>query len=338
VGGKDLVFEETIRALRAIDGKHTVSIPIGDDEEGYFDRECPREDCLFQFKVLTEDWKAVVRDEEVFCPNCGHSADSSKWWTAEQIAHAKKAAAAQIRSRISGALRRDATRFNARQRPGGFLSMSMKVDSKPQSLLLPPAAVAPMRLKIACSACSCRYAVVGSAYFCPACGHNAADQQFLLTIEGIRQAMASLDTVRAAIPDADIAEQTARLLVEHGIISLVTSFQRCAEALYAALPSVESVRRNAFQNLDEGDRIWKAATGHSYSDHLEEDELGSLRIIFQQRHLLAHTQGMVDADYVTKSGDQRYSVGQRLVIRSPDTLGAAIIVEKLGRGLMNDVG
>ena len=51
------MFEETIRALRQIEGQTTVSVPMGDDEEGYFDRECPSEECLFQFKVLSEDWK-----------------------------------------------------------------------------------------------------------------------------------------------------------------------------------------------------------------------------------------------------------------------------------------
>ena len=56
------MFEETIRTLRMRDG--TTSIPVSNscDEEGDFDRECPSEECEFQFKVHLEDWKAKVRD------------------------------------------------------------------------------------------------------------------------------------------------------------------------------------------------------------------------------------------------------------------------------------
>ena len=76
------MFEETIRTLKRLDGT-TTSIPvqISYDEEGYFDRECPSEECQFQFKVHLEDWKVKVRDEEVFCPFCGHTADSTEWNT-----------------------------------------------------------------------------------------------------------------------------------------------------------------------------------------------------------------------------------------------------------------
>ena len=88
-----------------------------------------------------------------------------------------------------------------------------------------------MRLRIVCPACSCRYAVIGAAFFCPACGHNAADLMFSQSIAGIRNALDALPGVRAAIPDRDTAETTARLLVENGLQNAVTAFQRYAEAL-----------------------------------------------------------------------------------------------------------
>ena len=75
------MFEETIRTLRNLDGPTSIPVSISYDEEGYFDRQCPSEECEFQFKVLLEDWKAKVCDEEVFCPFCGHAADSTGWNT-----------------------------------------------------------------------------------------------------------------------------------------------------------------------------------------------------------------------------------------------------------------
>lgn len=331
------MFEETIRLLRQLEGQTTISVSMSDDEEGYFDRECPSQECLFQFKIHGEDWKEKVRDEEVFCPFCGHTANADSWWTQEQLEHAKQAALAKVRSTLGGALRRDAAIWNRRQPRHSFISMTMKVDSRPQHVLLPPAAAEAMRLKITCPACACRYAVIGAAYFCPACGHNAADQVFAFTITGIRQSLDALDTVRAAIPNRDAAESTARLIVENSLQNAVTAFQRCAEALFASLPSGSESRRNAFQNLSEGSQLWETATGKGYRDHLSEEELKRLTRAFQQRHLLAHTQGLVDEDYIIRSGDTLYRVGQRIVVRTEMVRDTVDLIEKLIGGLQVDV-
>ena len=330
------MFEDTIRALRQLEGQTSVSVPISDDEEGYFDRECPSEECLFQFKILSEDWKDKVRVEEVFCPFCGHAADADKWWTQDQIGHAEQVALAQIKAAFGSALKRDAARWNRRQPRNSFMSMTMKVDNRPQHVPLPPAAAGPMQLKITCPACSCRYAVIGAAYFCPACGHNAADQVFALTITGIRKVIDALDTVRAAIPDRDTAESVARLIIENGLQNAVTAFQRFAESLFASIASTAKPGRNAFQNLAEGSQLWQAAGGRPYAGHLKDEEFRLLSRAFQQRHLLAHTQGIVDDDYVAKSGDNRYRPGQRIVVKAENLLDAVNLIEKLVAGLQAD--
>jgi len=330
------MFEETIRALRQLEGQTTISVPISDDKEGYLDRECPSEECLFQFKVLSEDWTHKVRDEEVFCPNCGHTANSGSWWTQEQLVHARAAAMVQLQGAMVGALTKDATNWNRRQPRNSFISMTMRVDSKPQQVPLPPAAVEPMRLKISCPACACRYAVVGAAYFCPACGHNAADQQFEITMAGIRQSLGAVEVIRAAIADRDTAESAVRLIVENGLQNAVTAFQRCAEALYSGFQSEPKARRNAFQNLVDGDALWKKATGRTYADYLSTEAMNTLRRAFQQRNLLAHTQGIVDEDYITKSGDGRYRLGQRIVVRSDTVQEAVEQIERLVSGMIAD--
>lgn len=53
-----------------------VGIPLDDD--GYLDRECPNEAGGALFKILADDWKEKVCDEDVFCPFCIHtSGDAS---------------------------------------------------------------------------------------------------------------------------------------------------------------------------------------------------------------------------------------------------------------------
>ncbi len=45
-------------------------------------------------------------------------------------------------------------------------------------------------------------------------------------------------------------------------------------------------------------------------------------------------QGMVDADYVSSSGDSTYTPGQRLIIKPAAVLDFVDIIEKLGRELI----
>ena len=55
------------------------------DAKGYLDRQCPNENCLFEFKISMQDWEDKVSDEEVHCPLCGQIAPSDSWYTYEQL-------------------------------------------------------------------------------------------------------------------------------------------------------------------------------------------------------------------------------------------------------------
>ena len=330
------MFEELLRELRRMDGRHEVAVSLPSDSEGYFDRECPSSECLTQFKVHEDDWRDKVRDERVFCPACGHSADARQWFTQEQIEHGERVALAQVEQRLGAAMKRDAKRWSARPQ-NGLVRITMNVDTGPQSVFLPPAVVEPMRLKITCASCACRYAVIGSAFFCPSCGHNSADQMFTQAVRNIRLSLDALGVIRQAITDRDTAETTARQLLENSVQAAVTAFQRYAEALYARVHATKPPRRNAFQNLSEGSLLWNTATGRSFETHLSTAEMAVLVKWFQQRHLLAHTQGMVDADYVARTGDTAYQVGQRVVVNEASLREFLALVEKLASGLGSDV-
>lgn len=330
------MFDELLRELRKLEGTTLIPVSLQTDVDGYFDRVCPSEECLFEFKVHTDDWRNKVREEEAFCPFCGHTAEAVKWNTPQQAEHLRDAVIARLQQRIGSAMQRDAKNWNRRQPANSFISMTMSVDSRPQQILLPPPAAEPMRLRITCSSCDCRYAVIGAAFFCPACGHNAADLMFSQTVAGIRNALDALPSVREAIPDKDSADTTVRLIIENGLQNTVTAFQRYAEVLYARFPASSAPRRNAFQNLKEGSDLWNAATGKSYDGYLGSKEQATLLRYFQQRHVLAHRQGLVDSDYITRTGDTTYRPGQRLVVREAAVRDCLTIVEKLTGAMAGD--
>lgn len=327
------MFDKTLRYLKKLEKMSQIQIPVDDDDDGYLDRECPSEQCEFHFKIFSEDWTEKVRGRDVFCPSCGHSADSEKWWTQQQVEYVKTAAIAELQTGLNDALKADAVRFNRRQPRNSFLSLSLDVKSPPRRVPLPPAAAKTMRQRITCSACGCRYAVIGAAYFCPACGHNSAERDFEQTLAGIKNRLKTLDQVREISGDRDSSEQIIRALIEYGLQEVVSAFQRVVETLYLRFTSPPKARRGAFQNLSEGSVLWEQVTGRSYDTYLGTDALHFLQKMFQQRHLLAHMQGMVDEAYITKSGDQNYRIGQRIVVRAEDVIETIKLVEKLLAGM-----
>ena len=66
---------------------------------------------------------------------------------------------------------------------------------------------------------------------------------------------------------------------------------------------------------------------------LSPEEMAGLVRFVQQRHLLTHVNGIVDANYPTKSGDTAYAIGQRIVIREADVLTLADLLAKLATSL-----
>ena len=207
------MFERLQRELTKIGETTSISVPLSADAEGYLDKECPSEPCLFEFKIFREDWKDKCRDEEVFCPSCRHAAPARSWFTTEQIRQSREYAINSIKHGFNQALREDASAWNRRQKPDGFLSITMKVEggiAHPPQL---PAATEPMRLRAACEECGCRYSYVGAAYFCPACGANSAGQMFSQTIAAIRTAAGNAEKLRASF-EPDEAEVLVRALLE----------------------------------------------------------------------------------------------------------------------------
>jgi hypothetical protein len=240
---------------------------------------------------------------------------------------------------IDEAMEADASEWNQRQRRNAFIKITMNVSKAPREVILPVSAADPMRLKISCEKCACQYAVVGSAFFCPACGTSAAEHVFRQSLSAVRASVASLPAVRASVSDADTAENLCRLILEAGLQNVVMAFQRFAEALYERHSRThKKPRRNAFQNLDEGSDLWKEAFGTKYDVHLSEIDLSALNIFFQQRHLLAHLEGIIDQKYIEKSGDTRYLVGQRIVLRQDSVLRCLELTENLARGMAQDAG
>ena len=211
------MFKQLINEFKELKRTGQIAVPIQSDEDGYLDKECPNEDCLFQFKVDKADWKDLFKEEKVFCPLCRHEAKSDAWFTTEQTEQAKEQTLKHIHGRINKALVQDARDFNSKQPRNSFIKMSVKVTgTKPMHYIVPIPSKEEMQLKIQCKVCNAKYAVIGSAFFCHCCGHNSAEETFDNSLKKIQDKIKNIPIIRKAVETVskDEAETTCRSLIE----------------------------------------------------------------------------------------------------------------------------
>ena len=317
-----------------------ISLEFALDDDRYLDRACPSDRCGACFKVHYDDLEPRVRDDEFHCPICGFTAEATEWNTPEQADYIKAAAVREVQRQLGLAFERSAKAFTRPRRSDGFITVRLSYKPSPIPLAVPPAASELMSQPLTCEACGLRYASVGAALFCPACGHNSAVSTFDASVETVRATLSALPQLRAAMVSAlgkDAAEDAVRLIRENALVKLLSSFQRFAEALFDRLPNRNDFRPrpNVFQNLKESGELWRDAAGAGYNKMLTKSEMSTLERYFQQRHLLAHRDGIVDQQYVERSGDSSYAPCQRLVIRVTAVEELATLVQRLAGELRN---
>jgi len=333
------MFDDVIRELGRLGQGVQIPIDFELDDNGYLDRLCPSTECGTHFKVMFEDWRDIVRDEVVYCPLCRHDVESTEWNTPEQDEYIEKVATAYVEKQLGRAFRSDARKFNSRQSRNSFIKMKMSYKPGSIPVAVPANATDVMTQQFTCEECNCRYSSVGAAFFCPSCGHNSVLDTFANSVATVKKTIAAIPTIRDALlnsVDENVAEDSIRHICENGLVKLVSSFQRYAEACFYKLSNATqfNVRRNLFQNLGESDTIWRDATSTGYTDILNNAEYQSLSMFFQQRHVLAHQDGIVDQQYINRANDHRFDVGQRLTITESSVLELATVVKELAAGIV----
>ena len=96
---------------------------------------------------------------------------------------------------------------------------------------------------------------------------------------------------------------------------------------------LKKVRVNDFQIIEKGSNLFKEAAGKGYDSLLSQDENADINMLFQQRHIIEHNNGLIDERYIQNSGDISYRVGQRVIIKSQDAMRLLKYVRMLSDGL-----
>lgn len=315
-----------------------ISIPVEfkSDEKGYFDRQCPNEICEFVFKIYMKDWEEKVSDEQVFCPMCGHTAPSDQWYTHEQIESIEEIAASYAMSYLSKEVDKMFGKMARNMRNNKYVKLTYKPGRKVTFENNPIGQKPEWELEINCDKCQTKYSVIGSAYFCPCCGHNAVERVFNESLDTVQKMIESIEDIYSTFErnyGIDKAESMCRSMIEGTLGDIVSAFQKYAEEIYRQIMPDKKVRVNDFQIIEKGSNLFKEATGKGYDSWLSQNEIDDMQMLFQQRHLIEHNNGLIDERYIQNSGDISYRAGQRIIIKKLDAIRLLNHIRKLSDGL-----
>lgn len=312
-----------------------IPMKILSDEKGYLDRQCPNENCRFKFKVNLQDWEDKISDGEVHCPMCGHVDSYNNWITDEQKNSIMEITADYVRAYLAGELDKLFNNLARSTRNNKSFKITYNRNKPVTFENNPIGAKEEWKLDITCDKCGTRYSVIGSAYFCPCCGYNSVRDVFDTSMDTITKMIQSLDEMKKTLTaqfDRDTAETMCRSMLENSYGQVVSAFQKFAQCRYKEISGAEE-RVNDFQSVDKGSDYFFDKTGSGYGAFLSSDELDRMKLYFQRRHIIEHNNGIVDKQYIDKSGDTDYSVGQRIVVREVEVMDFINIIKELASGL-----
>jgi adenylate kinase family enzyme len=160
--------------------------------------------------------------------------------------------------------------------------------------------------------------------YCPDCGEPNTLQIFHENIKVIHKAVESAKSV-----DPKLAQN----MIENAFEDCVSTFDGFGRELCnlhrAKSKFPERIQKLNFQNLDSVKENFKLHFDIDLDQGLSGEEWSIANISFLKRHLLAHKLGIIDEEYIRRSGDTKAIIGRKVSITSDDTLALIPIIKKL---------
>jgi hypothetical protein len=215
---------------------------------------------------------------------------------------------------------------------------ALEFDHKPKggfgigiSMKLKPGSPVPIRrfreknleTKVTCDKCTLQFSIYGVFGWCPDCGARNSLQILTKNLELARKQLGLASNV-----DADLGEH----LIGDALENVVAAFDGFGREICS-----QKGQDIAFQNIEGAKRRVQQAFGFDFADGLSESDLALINRLFQKRHVLSHKMGVMDDEYVKKSGDSAAVSGRRIRITSEEVASAIKLVGSLGQRLFDQI-
>ncbi|WP_048149630.1 hypothetical protein [Methanolacinia paynteri] len=306
---------------------NSFEIELHPDEKGYIGRECPNPECEGYFKiVLGTGLKGTAK---CYCPYCGYSGDQSEFFTKDQI----EFATSKVIREFTDALVKDlkSLEFDNKSKESFGIGLSLKVEpGKPYPIH--HYRERELETFIECPECTLKYSVYGLFAFCPDCGQHNSIQILQKNLE-IAEKMVELAN--------SVEDSLKEKLVENALEDCISAFDGFGREICKInaekSSSPEKVWRIHFQNLNSVRDNINDYFGIDITQNLSDDEWNNAEICFQKRHLLAHKMGIIDKDYVKKTGVPPSMIGHKITVTLEDIKSLIPIIEKLANSIKSSL-
>lgn len=192
--------------------------------------------------------------------------------------------------------------------------------------------------------CHSQTDILGQYGYCPRCGRTNARGQFSEAMEK------DLQVAKNTLSDTEESEaEWERMIAE--VLSRFEALGKHLKQRLLCHPLSERRRKQLeklnFQDPLETDKSLEMWFGLGLFEwpgtetnplrRLSEAEISLVRKMVQVRHVLMHNGGLVDQDYLDKSGDTEVRLGQRIKTNRADTSRFIRCIRDMGKNLLDNV-
>lgn len=271
-----------------------LSVKIEPDEDGYTGRECPKCEKYFKIKFGT----GLPDATDCHCPYCNHVGPQGEFFTKQQIEYVESVAL----RKISGDLLKSLKKLEQKPKRNQFISIGIRVEGRPTPIAY--YSEKDLEEKLTCDNCTLEYTIYGAFGYCPDCGiHNSkliVNANFDLVLKILKLASQA---------DDDVAPK----LVENALEDVVSAFDGFGREHCSGI-----YNKISFQSISSAKTKLINDHGIDISAGLSPDQWSFVEEQFQKRHLLAHKMGIIDDEFVTKTGKSPSMIGRKVSITEDD--------------------
>lgn len=255
-------------------------------------------------RVVPEALRARIRLEpgstQTVCPYSGDIASDDDFAHFDDIQAVKSQIAWEVEADLADHLSEIASEFNRGLQSGGLISIKMEVKSTPRPRPVPIRT--DLLRDLECDVCRRPYAVYAIALFCPDCGAPNLSLHFPREV-----ALVGDEIEMAERLDSEGRQELAYRLLGNSHEDVLTAFEATLKSLYRHLVREQLPDQsgrlcawkeigNSFQNIDRTREKLLVLNIDPFT-HLSGDELESMRVNIQKRHVIGYNLGVADDRY-----------------------------------------
>ena len=291
--------------------QYEMHIPIPTND-GLVGRECPNAECspgYFKVKLGTGLTEGQVL---AYCPYCRQEGEPNDFTTQAQIDYALSVLKNEVVKGIDKSFQKALGLGSSHKKTYGSGMFKMEMTYKPSKPDYGPRPLEEeLRRDIICPNCGLEHAVFGLATWCPDCGKDIFMCHVKTEFGVIQKVLSVVDKRRE-----ELGARVAGRDIENGLEDVVSVFEAVLKIItikhlanngmsHDEISKRLEKIRNSYQNINSAGETFHAQTGLDLFHNTSQDEVETLRTIFEKRHPLTHNLGVVDKKYLerVRTGD-----------------------------------